>query len=396
MSEKRGKDRFSKAALIRTKSLIETVAARAGPGALLGAAAAAMTDADPVLAAAGGALTGVVLASGKWLEDELKERREIEKAQARDEEETKKIFKLVFGHLEEEWSYALGRQDYPNPTGFHPDNRAAGKALVRAFGMLDQKPESRKPSDPALEIDPNVDLVLIGGANSTPYTQAAWEFDGPSDRKLRRPEKPILPLRFYGLSDATDPELAQGPRIGWYLETVGLVDTVNWSYVDTYNNNKRITPQRGNQIRVTGKDVYEPLDNYLLVTRLPNFLSAKSLAQSDPGTWPRLVALEGNHGLGTRAAELLKGASGLTALKELRSVGHGLCGATAFQVLFRVTDLELVGRGRNKFHKFHSIELKPDCVQPLDIDTQLYREAHKKAWEILERIGLTESRAEYL
>lgn len=152
------------------------------------------------------------------------------------------------------------------------------------------------------------------------------------------------------------------------MEGVGPVATVNWHYVDT-KKRKRIRPEPGKRITVKEGDAYIPRDNYLLVTRLPNFLTSdfEELLQLDPSVWPHLLVFEGNHGLGTRAAELLVGSAGLKALEEAKSE---LRGATEFQVLFRVTGIELTDKG---FHRFHKIELVEDGVARLNsLEIKLY------------------------
>lgn len=124
-------------------------------------------------------------------------------------------------------------------------------------------------------------------------------------------------------------------------------------------------------------DAFLPADDFLLVTRLPNFLSPdfENLLQLDPSQWPQILVFQGIHGIGTRAAELLLGASGLHAL---HSINTGRDKTPAFQALFRVTDVDLTGGGFHKFHKIEAVE-----VVSLDIDTNHYQLARAKALEIL-------------
>lgn len=299
--------------------------------------------------------------------------------------------------------------------GTHPDNRAAESALLPILGVTDpttfqftEELEIIGTGDLVLG-----DLVLLGGANSTPLTSVAWQFHGPNARQLRRPDQPILPLRFYGLSDVTDPTLVRDVRIGWSLEGVGRVATVNWPYIDTYKPGKRYRPEpdyrTGRQIGVHGERAYLPRSNYLLITRLPNFLvrDLQDLPE-DPSIWPHLLMIEGNHGLGTRAVELLVQKPGLGALRD---VPREVRSSHAFQVLFRVTDLELGKPGseenleledagweedlkleeaksedatRSAFHRFRQIDL--EASESMDhITAETYRCAHDHAWAVLGR-----------
>lgn len=114
-----------------------------------------------------------------------------------------------------------------------------------------------------------------------------------------------------------------------------------------------------------------PSENYLLVTKLPNFLSSKR--QGNPSSWPQLLVFEGNNGLGTRAVELLLQPAGLEGLDHVKS---RLQGATAFQTLFRVYDIELTTQG---FHRFRKIEPLDWAIEPLKVDEHTYEKAHKKA-----------------
>src|SRR4030095_3540145 len=88
------------------------------------------------------------------------------------------------------------------------------------------------------------------------------------------------------------------------------------------------------------------------VTRLPNFLSSeyKEDNGSQPATWGRLVVIQGTHGIGTRAIELLltnKGKAPLLAMKAQ------LSNAPAFQSHFKVSTPEQAPDG---FHRFTEIE----------------------------------------
>jgi hypothetical protein len=265
---------------------------------------------------------------------------------------------------------------------------AAANALIKPLGILNDWKPLVVPSDFRIGIDPRGDLVVIGGPVSTVLTKIAWEYSGPKGRALRRPEDPIVPLRWYGIADAKDASIVQDFPISWEMEGVGAVGpTSNWPFEDT-KTGTRITPEPGDKVPVKGQEAYVPKDNYLLITRLPNFVAPDfgELLSRDPSVWPHLLVFEGSHGLGTRAAELLVSSVGLKALQEAE---RELRGTTGFQVLFRVTGLDwelndLTGKG---FHKFHQIELVDDGVWPLNfLDTNIYRRAHEYANDVLRRM----------
>jgi len=280
-----------------------------------------------------------------------------------DEERAKELFWDLFG--------APGRERHFYE-GTHPDNLAAGRTLHSVFGMYDAKP-IQMPSDSWNKISPDGDIVLVGGPNSTELTMIAWEFDVPNMRELDRDPNPIIPLRFFGISNTKSASLGRD-RVGWNLEGVGPVSTVNWPYIDVKRGEELIIPDLGGgKIEVNEEDVYLPFENHLLVTRLPNFLSSKR--QGHPSSWPQMLFFQANNGIGTRAAELLLQPAGLEALEHVKSK---LQGATAFQALFRVYDPELTW---GNFHRFRKIEPLDWAIEPLNIDDQTFERAHKKAIE---------------
>lgn len=285
------------------------------------------------------------------------------------------LFADIFGQPGPTGSFSLGQRSY-KPKGWHADNFAAGIALGGPLGLVDPA-AIQVPSDYVLETTLDGDLVLIGGPGSTPLTGIAFEFEGPKHLK-RRPAKPILPLRFSKIADATDSLVPKHYKIGWDMEGVGPISTFNYYFHDA-KTRKDFTPEPDETTMVN--DGFLPKDDYLLVTKLPNFLNPNFdiLRQFDPSLWPHLIVFQGIHGLGTRAAELLVRSSGLKVLQE---ISNTLCGRTAaFQALLRVSEID----DSEKFHKFQSIELID--AEPLDsIDIQTYEKAHQKAMIALEQL----------
>jgi excisionase family DNA binding protein len=299
----------------------------------------------------------------------------------------KKLFEKVFGSVGPIHSFSLGEPIY---NGYHRDNVAAANALIKPLGILSNYKPLVVPSNLRIGIDPRGDLVVIGGPISTVLTQIAWEYSGPEGRALERPKNPIVPLRWYGVADAKDASIVRDFPISWKMEGVGAVGpAANWPFEDT-KTGTRIRPEPGEMFPVRGKKAYVPKDNYLLITKFPNFLSPDfgELLSLDPSVWPHLWVFEGSHGLGTRAAELLVSSAGLKALQEAE---RELRGATEFQVLFKVTglDLEINALTGERFHKFHQIELVNDGVWSLDFlddADDVYRRAHEYANDALQHM----------
>lgn len=321
---------------------------------------ASMNRRNFIVSFAASLVSGVMILATDRALGGLERKRRQKKALLLKEEKAKELFGEIFGVPAEIRSFYEGT---------HPDNLAAGRALAPILGMLDSEP-IQIPKSNRLKILPEGDFVLIGGPNSTPLTKIVWEFDGPNDRELDRAPIPVLPLRFYGVSNVKDSRLPQEP-IGWRLEGVGPVTTVNWPFVDMKQNEELIIPQPGSRIEVKGKKAYLPYDNYILVTKLPNFLSPTR--QGYPRLWPQLLVFEGNNGVGTRAAELLIQPAGIEALEHLKSK---LYGATSFQALFRVYDLDLTDKG---YHRFSKIEPLDWAIEPLEISNLVFERAHKES-----------------
>jgi excisionase family DNA binding protein len=343
----------------------------------------AMTRREFLLSSASGIVSSfaTLIASQLWRSMEAAGSMIYEKqsraAEARD------IFEELFGRLGPIRSYSLGKQTYP--TGFSRSNLAAGIALIGPLNLLDSKPIVMPPNE-RIGIQPGGDLIAVGGPNSTPITMVAWEFDGPNDRQLVRRPDPLIPLRYYSLSDETDPTIAQDVRIGWFGEGFEPVSTVNWPVLDTWTG-KRLRPQPGKRISIKTGDVHLPVDDYLIVTRIPNYLSSdfEGKLQLDPTVWPYMLVFDGSHGLATRAAELLVSDAGLDALRSARNM---LGRASAYQLLFRVTKVELTEGG---FHRYQTIQLEDAVCLEDKIDNTTYREANKYAMARIQRMSQTSS-----
>jgi hypothetical protein len=100
---------------------------------------------------------------------------------------------------------------------------------------------------------------------------------------------------------------------------------------------------------------------------LPNFLDL-TFNQHGQGSLPELLVIEGVHGVGTLAAELLIKEAGLRALQDLSSkVGT----ARWFQAVFEAYDLELAPHGTHKFRHIRFCNW-----QEMPRDLAIYQRAH--------------------
>lgn len=312
----------------------------------------------------------------------------LTEATLRTKQEAEELFRDIFGlvHLEQADDVQpvnLGRRTYSSGQ-IHPDNKAAGKTLNKVIGLYDTA-SSNAQIVPSIDTPLDDDVVLVGGSASTPFTRIVFEQDGPFDYKLSRSKRPIIPLPYYGLSDPTP---IKTDRVGLVIEGVGPVAQYNWACVYTGpSGNKekmlRSTPGREElNVEQEGRieTVHVPIDNYLIITKLPNFLSSKfevASERNDRSTWPHVIVFDGMHGVGTRAVELLLREEGFETIEFLNRELHG---TTEFQVVFRPKEIQRTDEG---FHRAHAIELID--VVPLQLDTKIYQEAHKYAMRRLSR-----------
>lgn len=279
-----------------------------------------------------------------------------------------------------------GRKDYS--AGTHPDNEAAGGAVLDPFEFLSS---SQVSTDEFLSLEPAGNLVVVGGTNSNLLTMLAWEFDGPDLNHLHRPEErgkePIIPLRWFGVSDREDPSMLRQGLVGWNLERVGRVTTTNWGLIDTASD-KPIYGATGDEFTdKDGRKGHYIQSNFLIVTRLPNFLS-RDFATTPPEEWPTLVVFQGMHGIGTRAIELLSAGEGLQALRDARK---GLGGCGQFQLKFTVSGrqpAEQVESEAIPYDRFTKVQLDHDGVHRLELPESKYIAAHVRLADIMVRNGL--------
>lgn len=298
-----------------------------------------------------------------------------------DQLEAERLCKSIFG-LDANMRYcALGRK-YGN--AFSADNVAALRGLripLEFDGDLeDCEPLSALPKD---------DCVIFGGPNCTLASQLAFEFkkdvpNAPVDELWRpedRGETPIIPLKFYGLSDRR--LVKNDQRVGRILEGGKRVEGANWGIVcvldgATRDNYPVLQSKSSTEDPITlpsGETIGRIVDDYLVITRIPNFLSP----EFDPNnrkTWTHMVVFDGGHGTGTRAAELLPASR---KLKLLNTIAEKVKGADVFQVVLHVGEVAEDGG----YHKAHDIDLvhRDDIksIVTIDVDSNKWIELKNHA-----------------
>jgi hypothetical protein len=329
--------------------------------------------------------TGPQRANAVYVTHEI--RRILEEQQVQQQARASSLFREVFslGDLQSTVgeSVGFGRSNFS--AGFHPDNRAAGISLLDGLGL---RADSSDETWPSLDTPVEYSMALIGGQNSTPLTRVVFESEGPSDYELERRSEPLLPLKYYGIANKAR---ISDDRVGWRMQGVGEVASYNWPYLVVDPHGKelgRLTPVPGEELlEVRNGNAIERVpvlaSNYLLVTRVPNFLTPafnRRVQRTNPGGWPSVTIFGGSHGVGTRGLELLTAGANVEVLEELAS---SIRDAIAFQAMFEVSDIDL--QKDEGFHRANSIQLLDVAVLDNYLDDHTLRRACNYATR---RLGL--------
>lgn len=218
-----------------------------------------------------------------------------------------------------------------SPGEIHPDNRAA--LSVAGSDALARQPVVRD----GLRVDPtDHSLLLFGSPTSEGLSRIVFGYEeiaGVEGLDLRDPP---LDLRY---AWELNPESVGEGKVGRYVPGKGLVERPLWQIKDLQR------PAAGRLIPESNNGLLS--EDYLLVTRMRNFLSAEAL---DSGKF--VVSFGGAHGTGTRAVELLIRDKRLmtTVLEELKSKQARTTGRVggvpkAYQLLFRIPLIRHRARG---------------------------------------------------
>lgn len=202
---------------------------------------------------------------------------------------------------------------FSESTELHPDNlagltAAAGNDFARAKDLR----RIRKSLDIRAALSTN--LVLIGSPTAEGLSRPAFGYEPDVDEDSLTLNQPPIDLPFkWVISKTLIDERAIARR---YVAGKGLVARPNW----------RIETNKQIYMPEVDSSGYLSID-YLLVTRLRNYLSNEAL---DEGRY--IVSFGGAHGTATRAIEIL-----LRDRETLRRIGERIKGRpAAYQLLLRV------------------------------------------------------------
>ncbi|MBV8893821.1 MAG: hypothetical protein JO266_17945 [Acidobacteria bacterium] len=294
----------------------------------------------------------------------------------RNEGQASEYLTNILNPLNRSISYRIGSIDRAGylprigDTHGHPDHAVAVFSLHNALTQRDRGMEI--PLSSLLGGDLSGNIVVIGGPNATRYTRIAWDLRGSpsSPFKLERSKSAILPLRWWGFSDAE--QLRDEPFAAWIIDGIGPVVRPNWPLVDRENPKSANIPasQLGSRIQVGDKVGYELVDNYLLITKVPNFFNPSFESEIGLGRkrWSWLLVVEGLHGIGSKAIELLLTKSSKALEAALLKLGD----AQYFQLLFKAF-------GNINGRRFTTIEFVDADISLSKVNDADYVKMHKDA-----------------
>jgi hypothetical protein len=239
---------------------------------------------------------------------------------------------------------------YAGTDTLHPDNlhgltAASGNDYIRASQT------GRVRIEDEIRTHVTHDLVLIGSPAAEGLSRLIFGYsaDGDPD-SLALDQPPVdLPFRWVISKNQVD-ELAIARR---FVAGRGMVERPNW--------------------RIEGPhSIYVPrvdedgilLEDYLLVTKLRNFISGSALDEGHS-----VISLGGTHGTGTRALELIF--RDKTILGEIAAQLRSR--PAAFQMLFRVGDID---HNRSTGSRARRLELVEDAIILPDSE-QVWRTARR-------------------
>jgi hypothetical protein len=208
---------------------------------------------------------------------------------------------------------------YSGRPAIHPDNR---HALIVAAGdeYLDARGAGNLDVVSSLRVRLDTNLVLVGSPISEGISRLVFGYtpqSGDSESLLLNDAPVDLPFRMV-LDHDRIPDRALARR---YVEGCGAVARRNW----------RIESDHAVYIPELGEDGWLETD-YLLLTRLRNFLSAEGFARGHS-----ILTVGGAHGTATRALGLLFREN--TVLRAVADVTRSTDGPS-FQALFKVSGID--------------------------------------------------------
>jgi hypothetical protein len=197
-------------------------------------------------------------------------------------------------------------------------------------------------------------LLLVGSPISDALSRTIFGYSEIAGREGLSLDGPQFEL-FYAWD--LDPERVGNGQVRRFVAGKGLVERPPWQIRDLRGGAApRFVPRTNSEGLL--------VEDYLLVTRLPNFLSPNAESKGQ-----FLVSFGGAHGTGTRAIKLLFKNKKLMAhvVTELKSKNANITGRiggtpSAYQLLFRVSKIKHGPRGSIP----RSLELLDAVVLPDD------------------------------
>lgn len=258
-------------------------------------------------------------------------------------------------------------------TGPHPDNLAALQGVLGEEFLLNAKVQP--PSQ--LLIRPGGNIVVMGSPTSELLSRVHLGYSGSTyDQFLRRTD--LLPLPFWSNQNVHEvrgraTRLFQNYRTGEVVTS----NRPNWT-IDTGDSSHRYIPE------VESADKPYLKTDYLLITRLRNCLTTDKSASY-------FTSVAGAHGVGTKAIQLLLGASIDREHRQLlHDIDRELQGASEFQILIKVSEIDQRVTG------FEPKRLQLEAAVPLHITDQQYAALFQWIRRQLQKINQRESDAKNL
>ena len=248
-------------------------------------------------------------------------------------------------------------------TGPHPDNLAALQGVLGEEFLLNAKVQP--PNQ--LYTKPNGNIVVLGSPASELLSRIHLGFSGSTyDQFLHRTD--LLPLPFRTNQNVHEVR-GRATRIFRNYRTGEVVTSnrPNWT-IDTGDPSHRYIPE------VESADKPYLKTDFLLITRLRNCLT-------DDKGGSYFTSIGGAHGVGTKAIQLLMGASIDRLHRQLlHDIDRELQGANEFQILIKVSEIDQFVTG------FEPKRLHLEAAVPLHISDEQYAALHQWIQRQLQRI----------
>ena len=250
---------------------------------------------------------------------------------------------------------------YPWSSSLHPDNFDALTTLTQ-YKVVRAEDQGLLLVADSVHGDCECDLVLVGSPTAEGCSRIVFGYTSPSDDSDSLIlANPPVDLPYYWILDKRS--ISPNATAARFVEGKGRVRRPNWRIEGHVGAGHLYVPT----VDVTEENLL--CDDYLLISRVRNYLSTEAL---DSGK--TILTFGGAHGVGTKAIDLL-----LRDRRLLSELGSKLTGATAYQALFRVGNIDHGPLG-SRAGKIDLID-----IQVLPDTDQVWRTAHNKVKLVVEQ-----------